>query len=350
MARVLIVGAGITGLLTALRCASDGHSVVVLDRGPIPNPGSTSFVRQRALRSLDPTDAAATEAAAGAQRAWVDLRGILGDQVFRRVGVVTALPASGVDRAHEIALGAGLRTATVERSALGPVRVPAGTVPVLELDGGVLLADRVLRAAVRWLIRHPMVELRPWQPVVDVDGDAPAVTTARGEHISGDVLLVAAGPWSGDLVPVPTVLHRQTVVYLRPPADWAPWWNTAPCVGRAGLDGRSWLIPPGEGTLLKISTANACREVDALDGTADDPTSDIWADLVLATGVLTDPDRYRVEKVETCHYAVDAHSRTGALTRTGRAAWARAASGGDGFRTAPLIADHITTALSAVPA
>ncbi|WP_322779694.1 FAD-dependent oxidoreductase, partial [Frankia sp. Cas4] len=40
---VLIVGAGVTGLLTAIRCALAGHRVTVLDRGAVPNPMSSSF-------------------------------------------------------------------------------------------------------------------------------------------------------------------------------------------------------------------------------------------------------------------------------------------------------------------
>ena len=48
--RVLVVGAGITGLLAAIRCVRAGHRVVLLDRGPIlPAPCFFQFdaYRQR---------------------------------------------------------------------------------------------------------------------------------------------------------------------------------------------------------------------------------------------------------------------------------------------------------------
>ncbi|GGS35367.1 NAD(P)/FAD-dependent oxidoreductase [Actinokineospora fastidiosa] len=343
--QVLVVGAGATGLLTAIRCAAAGHRVTVLDRGPIPNPRSTSFDQHRAIRALDPDDPAATAVAMAAHERWLALEALLGERFYRRVGVVTAVSPESAARARAIAADTGLPLSVADPEAYGPVRFPERTVRLLEPDAGVLLADRVLRAAVRWLSRHPLVSLRPWQPVSEVDCDAPAATTARGERIGADVLLVATGPWSGDLVEVPTVLYRQTVVYLRPPEDLARWWEKAPGIGRAGPDGRSWVIPPGGETLLKISTAAACRETTVLD---DDDDERSWAGLVLNAGVLAEPARYPVVSARRCHYAVDPHTGTGALTRLGPAAWARAASGGDGFRTAPLVAEQIADTLTAV--
>jgi glycine/D-amino acid oxidase-like deaminating enzyme len=59
-ARVVIVGAGVTGLLSAVECALAGHRVTVLDRGAIPNPESSSFDQHRAIRTLVPGDPEAT--------------------------------------------------------------------------------------------------------------------------------------------------------------------------------------------------------------------------------------------------------------------------------------------------
>jgi len=60
-------------------------------------------------------------------------------------------------------------------------------------------------------------------------------------------------------------------------------------------------------------------------------------------------DRYTVVAVKRCHYAVDARTAGAHLARVGPAVWARAASGGDGFRTAPLVADRIVGALRTAP-
>jgi hypothetical protein len=70
-----------------------------------------------------------------------------------------------------------------------------------------------------------------------------------------------------------------------------------------------------------------------------------WAEQIMAADILTDMHRYTVTAVKRCHYAVDAASGEGRLVQVGPTVWARAASGADGFRTAPLVADRIVAAL-----
>ena len=56
MSTVVIIGAGVTGMVTAIECALAGHRVTLLDRGPIPNPAATSADQHRALRVQRPGD------------------------------------------------------------------------------------------------------------------------------------------------------------------------------------------------------------------------------------------------------------------------------------------------------
>ncbi|MGM1064111.1 NAD(P)/FAD-dependent oxidoreductase [Saccharothrix sp. Mg75] len=336
---VVVVGAGITGLLTAVRCALAGLRVTVLDRGPVPNPAATSHDEHRAIRALDPADADATRAAAGLHRRWLELEALLGARFYRRVGVVTGWPADAAGAALDVARRGGVPASVVEPEKYPHVRFPAGSVGLLEPEAGVLLADRVLAAAVRWLRGRPLVTLRAGCAVREVDADRAAVRLADGTTVRGDALLVAAGPWSGELVDVPVVLHRQTTVHLAPPDDLAHWWEDAPGAGRVGDDGRAWLLPPGAGTRLKISSATLCREVASTADGGDDAAR--WGDLLALSSVLADHERYTVTAVATCHYAVDAGTGVGRLVRIGPSAWARAASGGDGFRTAPVAAEQI---------
>ncbi|TQM79852.1 glycine/D-amino acid oxidase-like deaminating enzyme [Saccharothrix saharensis] len=333
---VVVVGAGVTGLLTAVRCARAGLRVTVLDSGPVPNPAATSHDEHRAIRALDPGDVAATRASAVLHRRWLELESLLGKRFYRRVGVVTGWPADAVGAALEVAAEAGVPVSAVAPEKYPHLRFPAGSAGLLEVDAGVLLADRVLDAAVRWLREQPLVVLRPGCAVREVDVDAAAVVTADGLTVRGDAVVVAAGPWSGGLVDVPTVLHRQVTVYLRPPDDLAHWWEGAPSAGRIGDDGRAWLWPPGDGTQLKISSATLCREVEAVGEDAE-----AWTGRLALSSVLADWERYTVTGSRTCHYAVDPVTGGGEVVRIGPSTWARAASGGDGFRTAPVVAERI---------
>lgn len=346
--RVVVVGAGITGLLAAIRCVQAGHRVVLVERGPIPHPDSTSFDQHRALRALVPGDPAGTVEAARLHHRWRELDALLRDRLsgvllYRSVGVLTALAPHAVAAAVATAEAAGLPVRVADPAGYPHLGFPAGAAAVLEPHAGVLLADRILRAAVRWLRGQPLAELRPGCEVVGVRPDSGRILLADGTAESGDAVLVTAGPWSAALLDLPVTLHRQTMVYLRPPAELIRTWAGTPIAGGLGPDGRAWLLPAVTGTLVKLSTDTARREVTALTGPADDDRTD-WAARVLATGALTDLDRYRVVLVRHCHYATAAGG-TG-FVRVGPAVWARPASGGAGFRTAPRAVDAIAGALA----
>ncbi|MDT7729242.1 MAG: hypothetical protein QOI21_5818 [Actinomycetota bacterium] len=348
--RVVIVGAGITGLLTAIRCVLDGHRVVLLERGPIPHPGSTSFDQHRALRALVPGDVAGTLRAAALHKCWRELDSLLcehlpGACLYRRVGVLTALPPGELSSAVATAGAARLPIRVVDPLGYPHIGFPPGSAAVLEPHAGTLLADRVLHASARWLRHHPLAELRPGREVTGVDPVTARVWLADGTTESGDVVLVAVGPWSAALVERPVTLHRQTMVYLRPPPELAHGWAATPTVGGIGADGRAWLLPSVAGTSLKISTDAARREVTT-PADADDDGPD-WAERVLTAGIVSEVDRYAVTAVKHCHYATAAGGGTD-YERVGPAVWARSASGGDGFRTAPIAADRVVGALAGI--
>ncbi|MBL1073646.1 FAD-binding oxidoreductase [Nocardia sp. 2] len=332
MSTVVIVGGGITGLLTAVHCARDGHRVTVVERGPLPNPESSSFDQHRVLRAPAPGSGPELH------QHWLRLQTLLGGRFYRRVGVVTGWPADRIGAAVRAARQAGVRLRVEAPDTLPHIVFPAGYVGVRELDAGVLLADRVLRAAVRWLRNQPGVMLRSGCEVSGVDTAAARVVLADGKVLAGDTVLVAAGIHTRELVPVPTVLYRQTVAYVHPPADLRTWWEHAPSVGAAGTDGRRWLVPPGDGTLLKLSSSALCRVV----GTPHESTEpDRAAAHDCRESVLAQPHRYPIAALKHCHYTTDPRTGAGALDQLGPAVWARAATGGDGFRTAPLIAERI---------
>ncbi len=51
--RVAIVGAGILGMMAAWKLARQGHRVVLVDAGRIPNPDGASFDQQRLLHDFE---------------------------------------------------------------------------------------------------------------------------------------------------------------------------------------------------------------------------------------------------------------------------------------------------------
>ncbi|WET77346.1 FAD-dependent oxidoreductase [Amycolatopsis sp. QT-25] len=344
MGSVAVVGAGVTGLVTAIGCARAGHRVTVFDRGPVPNPASASSDQHRALRVLRPGDVDGTRRMAEARRRWLELESLLRTEIFRPVGVVTAGTRDELASAFDTAGHVGLPAVAVSPDALAPVVFPAGTAGVLDASAGVLLAERFLRAAAEWLAAHPAVTLRPRCAVVEVDDHR--VSAADGTVVDADLVLVAAGPGNTELVERPVTLYRQTMVYLRPPRRLAGWWTSAPGVGRIGAARTAWLLPSGGGTLLKISSDAVCREVAAITERDRGP----WADRLLTEPILTGAADYAVVAVRDCHYAADPVDGGSMLVRLRPSVWSRPACGGTGFATAPLVAEEILGAVMEVKA
>lgn len=168
------------------------------------------------------------------------MEALLGTKFYRQVGMLSAWPTTEIDQVTAAAADAGLPVTLLDTAAFPHVRFPADSVGVLEHQGGVLLADHALAAVVRWLAEQPNVTLRPWQEVKAVDPETGEVHLPDAETLESDLTLIATGPWSKNLVDLPMLLHRQTLVYLKPPEDLAAVWDRTPGIGRIGSK-----VPPG---------------------------------------------------------------------------------------------------------
>ncbi|MFD8479898.1 NAD(P)/FAD-dependent oxidoreductase [Kitasatospora sp. NPDC059673] len=341
-AHVVVVGAGVTGLLTAVACARAGYLVTVLERGPVPNPDATSHDQHRAIRTLLPGDPDGTARRLAAHRHWAELETLFGTELYRRVGALTAWPAHRLDGLLAEADKAGIPVDLPADGQLPPLGLPSGTVAVRERTGGVLLADRVLHAAARWLTARPGVTLRPHSTVRTVFAGSGRIVLTGGEVVRGDLALLAGGPWTRRLTDAQVVLYRQTMLYLGRPAG-GDRWDGAPAAGGLGREGRGWVLPPGAGTLLKLSSDTVCRPVADTDTAGEDQQP--YLDRLAAEGILPDLERYPVAGVRVCHYTADAATGGPLLARVSPGLWTRAACGGSGFSTAPLVAERIAEAV-----
>src|SRR2546430_2567241 len=84
--RVVVVGAGVVGLLTAIECVHGGSRVTVLEQGDIPYAWAASHDRHRVIRALHRGDAALTRAATVAYRHWAEFERRPGDRVVLASG------------------------------------------------------------------------------------------------------------------------------------------------------------------------------------------------------------------------------------------------------------------------
>ncbi|MFD6888475.1 NAD(P)/FAD-dependent oxidoreductase [Streptomyces sp. NPDC059957] len=351
--RVTVVGGGVIALITAVECVLSGHRVTIVDQGPIPYSRATSFDQHRIVRALHPSDPTATQAALRSHRRWGELEDLFATRFYERVGALTVLPPPAATDGAVLLGDAGGRAQALTAGRLADLyphlSLDSGFGAVLEEEAGVLLADRVLAAAVAWLRWQPGVELHPHRAAVEVDGDSASVRLVNGDVLRADAVLVAVGAWSRGLLPPDIAerltLYRQSLLYCRVPRQQAAAWASTPAVPALGTRGGAWLIPPVAGTALKLTSASVCRQVDEL---TDHATEEAWqrrletefGDLLPGFGPAW------VTDTKDCYYMSFAETGGPLLVSLGGSGYAYAACGGISFKFAPLIARSLAERLT----
>jgi glycine/D-amino acid oxidase-like deaminating enzyme len=342
--RIVVVGGGVIGLLTAMECVRAGAEVDLVDQSEIPAPSATSNDQVRVVRALHRGDAALTSAAAGAHDGWLDIERRLGTWFFHQVGALTTMPPGQIAAQLALLTAAGATARVIpprELPARCPrVRFPAGAAAVFEPAAGAVLAGRALRVMARWLRDQPGVRLYPHRRAVGVDGGG-TVRLADGAVLAGDRAIVAAGPWSRDLLPAELrgelTLYRQSMLWYAPMPSREAWAGT-PAVLGLGPDRDAWLMPPVAGTLVHLSTASACRAVPEV---TDHGTPDHWRAHLAGrfSALLAGFDPAAVIGAADGYYLAETATRGPLLAAADDGTvWAYAACGGMSFKFAPLIA------------
>ncbi|HEX8094414.1 NAD(P)/FAD-dependent oxidoreductase [Jatrophihabitans sp.] len=339
--RVVVVGGGVIGLLTAVECVRSGAQVDLVEQSAIPSPVATSYDQHRVIRTLHRGEPRLSIAAAGLHEAWVETERRLGGRFYHRTGVLTVV----TDIEAELALLSETRVPV--RALTGrelPARYPqlrlkAGQHAILEPAAGTVLADRALLAAARWLRGHPAVRTHPHCRVTQLT-DSATVGFANGRTLSADSVVVAAGPWSRNLLPAglaaSLTLKRQTMLSYSP--SWFPAaWSRSPAVLGLGSTGDAWMMPPVAGTSVRLSAASACRTVADL---TDRQTPGTWrTHLTRRFGtLLTAFEPGAVTGATEGYYLTDEAGQGPLLVRLGDEVWAFAACGGMSFKFAPVLA------------
>ena len=346
--RITVVGGGVVGLLTAVECvrAPGVTGVELVDAGPIPSPTATSNDRLRVVRALHRGHPALTSAAAPAHAGWLEVESLIGSRFYHPSGALTAMPEQTVAAELAVLTAAGARAWGLSPTELVGrypwIRFPAGSGAVLEATAGVVLADHALVAVARWLSTRPQVRLYPHQRVVEVTqhDQGGVIRFADGRTRTADRVVVAAGPWSRELVPAAVAadltLYRQSVLSYRPQSAGMP------AVLGLGPVGDAWLMsaPAHSDAPLRLSAASACRPAATM---TDRTTPDRWREHLIDvfTEVLPGFDPAAIVDCFDGFYL--SGTRGGPLLAsygTG-AVLAYAACGGMSFKFAPQIARAI---------
>ena len=238
MSRVIVVGAGISGVTAAIELRRRGHDVVLVDPGPLPHPLAASTDISKAVRAAYGADEEYTELAERSIKRWREWNQEFDTLFYHEVGVmfVRQRELKPGDFEHESFKTLERRGHKVERmnSARFWKRFPAWNPElyqdgVLELEAGYAESGRVVSK----LIGHAkslgieLLEGTRFSQLDEGDNGVSGIVLDSGTRIGGDFVLMAVGAWTPYLLPFTKKFFRasgQPVFHLKPrqPELFAP--------------------------------------------------------------------------------------------------------------------------------
>jgi sarcosine oxidase len=200
---VAVIGLGVTGLSTAGALARRGHSVAGIDRWGSGHPVTSSAGASRSIR-VAYDDERYVRLAREAFVGWRRLETSLDVTLLVETGQVDLGPAVKLD-----ALAAAMRSTDVpfdDLDAFGvaqrfpEIAMRADERALFHAEAGTVLADAAMRALLTQAQQAGAVLSMPERCVaIEVGTDQAAVVTDR-RTLRADRVVIAAGPWSGDLL------------------------------------------------------------------------------------------------------------------------------------------------------
>jgi glycine/D-amino acid oxidase-like deaminating enzyme len=349
--KVTVGGGGIAGLSTAWALTKRGHEVTLIEQGPLPNPLAASGDEHRMIRrgygSADGYARIISEAFAAWDEMWRDL----GRSHLSGRGVLAMSQLEGDDgekfRQGYDRMGEAYELYEPKEAARRYPFLDAGSIRYAYYTkaGGALLCQRITIDLAHWL-QEKGATLHLNKQVAAIDAHAGLVRLADGGHLAAEQIIVAAGAWILRLMPDLAQilkLYRTALAYLTPPADLKAAWEQAPAILDIGGKAEAHLLPPVDGTGLKVGAGVHKRR-------AKDPDADRLPEpgegeklRRLLSPPLARIDEYRVSRVVTCAYTFTPDEKFLSY-REGRALVVSACSG-HGYKFGAAIGRRVATAI-----
>lgn len=230
---VVVAGAGVFGLATALELARRGHQVIAIDRFGSGHQVTSSTGASRSIR-IAYSEPFYVDLARDALTRWAALESATDSSILHLTGQVDLGPESVLDVLVESVAAAGARlerrTAT-QLTELFP-EISDGRDGLFHAEAGTVMAAAGMEA-LRLAAVGAGVQLLMPEQVTDIDLVEPVIVRNNERTIEAEQVVIAAGPWSGRLldslgINVPLAPAIAQVTFLDAPtmvdrpgiADW----------------------------------------------------------------------------------------------------------------------------------
>ncbi len=275
MSKVIVVGAGINGVTTAIELRKRGQEVVLVDPGPLPHPLAASTDISKAVRAAYGADEEYTELAERSIERWRKWNREFGTRLYHEVGVmfVRRQEMKPGDFEHESFKTLEKRGHKVERMNAPQLwkRFPAWNPElyrdgVLEIEAGYAESGR----AVAMLIQRAksagvkLCEGATFSQLNKRGNRLSGIALNDGQQIAADFVVIAVGAWTPYLLPFTRKFFHATgqpVFHLKPskPELFAP--QRFPVFGADITTTGYYGFPINRDGVLKIANHGTGREM-----------------------------------------------------------------------------------------
>ncbi|MER8376927.1 FAD-dependent oxidoreductase [Mesorhizobium sp. M1406] len=307
---VIVVGAGIAGLSTAWSLVKAGHSVSIVEQGPIPNPLAASGDHHRIIRRAYRAGTGYGRLITEAYQAWDEMWADLGESHLDARGFVCISREPG-DEAEEYR--EGLEEGNFPFELLEP-DAAVKRWPFLEAgsfryayfsaEGGALHCRKIASGLAKWL-RANGANVYEHSKVTAIDSEAGHIVLEIGETMQADRIVVTAGAWVLKLFPEldgELKTYRTALAYVEPPADLEAAWQAAPVVLDIGGAVDGYVIPPSGGAGMKFGSGLHRVPTSDADWNRQPVPGEGEAIRNLFSPPIARIEEYRVTEVVTCAY------------------------------------------------
>ena len=202
-AEVVVVGAGVAGVMTALELARRGQKVELIDRWEPGHARASSTDYNRIIRAISGRDEFYTRWAMEARLRWLEMQAEIGRTLYYECGTLILATAGHCDWEDATAetfdkVGVPYHKFTQADVAARFPQFDASSIAyaLYEPQSGMVMAHRAILAAVD-LFRRAGGTVRRGRVMTDPDERL----MLDGKPLEADLLVVATGPWMADMYP-----------------------------------------------------------------------------------------------------------------------------------------------------